>query len=69
MIYYTYICNMNKITKEELEKFLEDNSTQKSDREFKIYVPALIDEDGNIKCGFLEMFDQAMKDALKDYGN
>lgn len=54
-----------KITKEKLEEFLEDVLVRDTDKKFKIYVECTIDENGQYKSEFLEMFDKAMKEEFK----
>lgn len=60
----------SKLTAKQIEEYLKD-LTYKADKKFKLNIWAFgtIDDEGNIKCGFLEEFDKAMKEEVnKRYG-
>lgn len=58
----------NKISKEKLEEYLKDIMTDvvsNNEKSFNIYTSGYIDDNGELRCGFLEEFDKAMKEELK----
>jgi len=59
----------NKITEESLLKSIKDiiSTTPECETPFVVYVTAYEDKDGNIICPFMDKFNEAMKEELKNY--
>lgn len=55
------------LTEDKLRQAIEDTmyGKPKSDSKLVIYAFGYEDENGNIRCGFMEEFDKAMKEHIK----
>lgn len=55
------------ITEDSIRKVLEDiiYGKSKSDSKLVVYAFGYEDENGKIRCGFMEEFDKAMKEHIK----
>ena len=58
----------NKITKEEIEKFLKDltYNPKHNKNNLTIWCWGYEDDKGNFRCGFMEEFDKAMKEYARN---
>lgn len=69
------IKNIQKLTEEKIKEYLEDIIYSKPDpkQDIVIWCWGYEDNKGNFRCGFMEQFDKAMKEHVKnyklDYGN
>lgn len=56
------------LTKEDIEEALKEiiyGQESKNKPKFEVWAFGYEDENGNIRCGFLEEFDKAMKESIK----